>query len=133
MEPLFKTSSVPFGRMIDGKYVCQQIVRLDKVKLPKDFNGILVIPDNVAQIGKWACRNLSSIKSIVFPDSLLALSSLSFEGCTGIESVDLPKSVISIDPYAFDGCTLLKEIIVHSEELMDYASKFGPKVPIVYK
>jgi hypothetical protein len=52
-EPKFKITETSSGRLVDGVFKKFVEQRLDKVTLPKSFDGVLVIPQEVTQIGRY--------------------------------------------------------------------------------
>ena len=84
-EPKFKINETISGRMVDGKMMSFVEKRLDKVTLPKSFDGVLVIPQEVTQIGRYACKGLKQIKEVILPDNLVYFGIEAFADCENLE------------------------------------------------
>ena len=117
------------------------------ISCQKDYQGAVVIPDSVTEIGDeafWGCENLTSIEipkgvevirentfaactsltSVEIPDSVTQIRYRAFSGCTSLTSIKIPDSVKVIEPYAFAACTSLKKIIVDKGN-PNYCSRDG--------
>ena len=72
------------------------------------------VPDTLEQIGQYAFRGCSSLRSIPLPASLDAILDGAFEGCSSayITSVRIPDSVTTLGDDAFLGCSNLKSVIL---------------------
>ena len=109
-EPKFKIVSSSSTWNINGEYVKFEEQRLDKVKLPKSFDGTLVIPAEVTEVARWACQDLVQIKEVVLHDKIKRLGTEAFAGCTGLEKINIPESVRLSEEGCFSGCLALKEL-----------------------
>ncbi len=72
------------------------------------------VPDTLEQIGQYAFRGCSSLRSIPLPASLDAILDGAFEGCSSasITSIRIPDSVTVLSKGAFTGCSKLKSVIL---------------------
>ena len=117
-EPKFKINPSLLGMMVNGEYCTFDEKRLDKVTFPKSFDGILTIPAEVTQIGKFVCAGKQEITEVIFPDTLRFFSSCAFEKCTNLVRFNFPSSLIlPIGSDCFSGCTKLSSITVSSDQV----------------
>ena len=65
------------------------------------------LPDSVVEIEDNAFSGCDNLKTVYFPDSLKRLGSYAFSECSGLERIELPSSIEEIGPYAFSGCFML--------------------------
>lgn len=99
---------------IKEQKVCKSFI-IDKNGKLTNYVGsepIVVIPDTVKVIGRYAFSGHNEIKSIVFPTGLLKIENYAFSGCTGLTEIDIPDRVIHIADFAFASCTGLKRVIL---------------------
>ena len=126
-EPKFKITPCISGSMVNGEYCTFEEQRLDKVTFPKSFDGTLVIPAGVTQIGKFVCAEKLEITEVVFPDTLRFFSTSAFENCTNLVRFNFPSSLaLPVDQYCFRGCTKLSSITVSSDQV-EKAKKLLPE------
>ena len=126
-EPKFKINPSILGMMVNGEYCTFDEKRLDKVTFPKSFDGILTIPAEVTQIGKFVCAEKQEITEVIFPDTLRFFSSCAFEKCTNLVRFNFPSSlVLPIESDCFSGCTKLSSITVSSDQV-EKAKKLLPE------
>lgn len=111
-EPKFKINETISGRMVDGKMMSFVEKRLDKVTLPKSFDGVLVIPQEVTQIGRYACKGLNQIKEVVLPDNLVIFGIEAFADCENLEKISFPATLRSLAESCFANCTSLAELYI---------------------
>lgn len=76
--------------------------------------GEVIIPSAVAgeqlkEIGRFAFRNCTSLRTVVLPEGLERIGIGAFLNCTGLVSLRIPDSVSEIDGMAFKGCTGLAD------------------------
>ena len=90
----------------------------------KDYEGTVVIPEGVTEIGYDAFSYCTSLTSIEIPNSVTVIGESAFSGCTSLISIKIPDSVYRIECYAFAHCTKLDAILVDSNNA-DYCSKDG--------
>lgn len=117
-EPKFKIVPSGSGVYIDGKYQLFDEMRLDNVKLPKSFDGILTIPAEVTQLGKFVCADKTEITEVVLPEGLRHLGIGAFKGCSNLVKINIPSSIDKVcDEDTFYGCSSLKELHLHENIL----------------
>lgn len=71
---------------------------------------IVIVPDNITQIGRGCFENNKCIKEIIIPDTVISIGEFSFADCPNLEKITLPNSVKSIPAYAFLRCVKLVEV-----------------------
>ena len=64
----------------------------------------LVIPENIASVGRYAFNDCSSLNSVIIPHSVKSIGKSAFLNCSNLTRVVIPASVISIDRSAFEDC-----------------------------
>jgi len=111
-EPKFKITETPSGRLVDGVFKNFVEQRLDKVTLPKSFDGVLTIPQEVTQIGRYACKGLKQIKEVVLPDNLVYIGIEAFADCVNLEKITFPAALRSLGESCFANCTSLAELYI---------------------
>ena len=79
--------------------------------IPSENEEIVIIPENVTEIGDGAFRNCVSIKKVVLPDTLIKIGELAFEDCGSLEEIDIPEKVNYIGESAFSGCMRLQRFV----------------------
>lgn len=72
----------------------------------------VVIPDGVTEIGEYAFRHCSALKSISLPSTLTKIDDKSFSGCTSLSSVEIPEGVTKIGWFSFAGCLSLSSVTI---------------------
>ena len=73
----------------------------------------IIIPKTVMQIGKYAFRNCTALKSVSFEEDsdINIIYQEAFAGCTSLELVDLTNvKILTLGRECFRGCTSLKEV-----------------------
>ncbi|UKI52535.1 MAG: leucine-rich repeat domain-containing protein [Clostridium sp.] len=78
----------------------------------KGSSSVVVIPDSVTSIGRYAFYGCEGLTSITIPNSVTSIGDYAFYGGTGLTSIVIPDSVTSIGSYAFDGCSGLTSITI---------------------
>ncbi len=110
IKPSTKKKAEPKFKITEYSIRNSVMKRLDKVTLPKSFDGVLVIPEGVTQLGKLICQNMTQIKEVVLPENLLYLGNCTFAGCDNLEKINIPKGIQDLANSCFDGCTSLTEL-----------------------
>ncbi len=64
---------------------------------------IVVLPDNVVEIGERAFESCTRVEKIVLPDNVKKIQSEAFYCCTNLQEINIPASVSSIAPDIFAG------------------------------
>lgn len=80
------------------------------------FEGVLIIPAYVREIGKGAFAGCQNLQGVVFPPGLERIGDGAFLNCTALESVSFSDNRVleEIGAFAFAGCRRLVEITVPS-------------------
>ncbi len=89
-------------------YACTGISYLTDVVFEKNADGVC----EVEEVGDYAFRNCTSLRTIELPDGLITLGNHAFEGCTLLAEVKLPTGLSSLGEYTFYYCGGLAEIII---------------------
>lgn len=86
------------------------------VRIPETIMDSDGINYQVAQIGKCAFKDCSSLVSISVPKSVYWIEDNAFEGCSSLTGVEIPEDtkLNDIGKYAFSGCSKLESIILPS-------------------
>ncbi len=79
------------------------------VSCPMEYEGRVVVPEGVADIGERAFLYCSGVTEVVLPQSLHGIGIAAFHGC-GIYDIKIPKSMSYIADCAFLCCENLQEI-----------------------
>lgn len=74
------------------------------------FDGNIVIPEGITEIGIGAFKLCTSIKSISIPNSVTVIGFGAFYRCKLLSSVTIPDSVVEIHACAFYGCISLQKL-----------------------
>ena len=74
------------------------------------FDGNIVIPEGITEIGIGAFKLCTSIKSITIPNSVTVIGFGAFFRCKLLSSVTIPDSVVEIHACAFCGCISLQKL-----------------------
>ena len=69
----------------------------------------VVFGDNVQEIPKYLCYQMSKITSLALPKSLNTIGFRAFKECSSLSTITIPKSVNTIASDAFDACTSLNK------------------------
>lgn len=95
----------------------------DYAFMETNLSGVLIIPDDVTEIGSGAfCWTL--ISTVTFPDSLLVVHDYAFSSCKSLTGkLILPESIVSIGASAFANCSFIGELHLPNslENIGDYA------------
>lgn len=88
--------------------------------------GDVVIPDGITEIGIWAFRDCTGLRSVIIPNGVKSISDFAFDHCADLMSVIIPESVTYIGDSAFDGCSELTSISIPNnvQYLGQYAFEF---------
>ena len=78
----------------------------------KGSSSVVVIPDNVTSIGRYAFYGCEGLTSITIPNSVTSIGAYVFYGCAGLTSVTIGNGVTSIGGSAFRGCSGLTNITI---------------------
>ncbi len=68
------------------------------------------IPDTVTDIGNYAFRYCTSLKSVKIPGSVAVINCETFYNCTELQNVTLSEGLTKIDTRAFAGCVKLTDL-----------------------
>ena len=72
----------------------------------------LIVPSEVASVGKYAFCGCSGLASVTIPDSVTSIGDYAFWGCSGLASVTIPDSVTSIRSGVFASCSSLTSVAI---------------------
>ena len=75
-----------------------------------DYEGVVVIPEGVTEIGESAFEECTKINAITIPSSVTKIGTRAFEECTSLTSIVIPNSVMKIEAGTFSGCKSLTSI-----------------------
>ncbi len=109
---LFKITGTEgtFVQCIKGKDIFKKICREAASRIDAD-QGIITIPENVAEISKGTFKNQQIIRKIIIPEWVISIKKEAFMGCESLEEVVFKKNRISyIGEAAFKDCKNLKSI-----------------------
>lgn len=79
------------------------------VNCPADYEGRVVVPDGITDIGDRAFMFCNKVTEVILPESLQGIGLASFHGC-GFSHIKIPSSVTYIADTAFLCCTRLREL-----------------------
>ena len=82
------------------------------VALPISYEGVFVIPDTVATIGKHAFSYCPYLTAVVMPNSVQYVEAYAFSGCLSLSSVRMSDNILTIGDYAFYRCDELSAITI---------------------
>ncbi|KWW41740.1 MAG: hypothetical protein F083_954 [bacterium F083] len=78
-----------------SRYIVQDKLLIDKFenKIISCFGNekVVIIPESVTSIGKWAFIYCDSIQQVVIPDSVSIIGESAFHGCDSLKQVIIPK------------------------------------------
>ncbi len=115
-----KLTSVRIEEGVEGlaPYMFSSCKNLSEVQLSESLKAIpegafagsgivsIVIPENVAEMGKSLFANCESLKNVYINSSITTLPATLFGGCIALEEVRLPDSITKIEHGAFSGCKI---------------------------
>ncbi|NMP36896.1 MAG: leucine-rich repeat protein [Clostridiales bacterium] len=78
------------------------------------FEGELVLPAALRNLGAYAFQKCTKITSLRVNDALEVISRNAFSGCTALATIVFGSSVKTIDDYAFSGCPALASVDIPS-------------------
>ena len=86
----------------------------------------VVIPNGVAEIGKYAFDGCTGLTLVEIPGSVTKIGRAAFSGCMSLTSVNIPSSVTWIGEVAFCGCISLTRVEIPSSvtEIGDFAFSY---------
>ena len=88
------------------------VIKKGVLETYKGRASVVVIPDGVTSIGKWAFYRRSSLTSITIPDSVTSIGESAFYECSSLTNITIPDSVTSIGEHAFSNCSKLTSITI---------------------
>ena len=71
---------------------------------------IIMIPDNITSIGKYAFRGNETVKKIIMSDSVKMIDKFAFAHCPNLEEIIFSRNLETIGDNAFLKCRKLKEV-----------------------
>lgn len=75
-------------------------------------DSIIVIPEGVTEIGKWAFSDKDTITEIKLPSTLTGIEYGAFMRCKKLKNINLPEGLKSIAMDAFYSCSALTSIYI---------------------
>ena len=105
------------------------------IAVPKNVQGVWVIPDTVELIGQYAFEYCVGLTSVVIPSTVTEIGDSAFYSCQNLEKVVLPPSVTEIGDDAFDWCPKLQVIEIPAsvtwmgDNLFDKSENLTIKAP----
>ncbi len=114
METRYRDNKTYTSNVKDETKISRNFIIDENGKLTNyvGYEPIVVIPDTVKVIGRYAFSGHNEIKSVIFPKELLKIESYAFSGCMGITKLDMPDSVLCMEDFAFSSCTSLKRVVL---------------------
>ena len=82
-----------------------------------DVGGIVVIPNNVTNIGPAAFYECNNLTNVMIPNSVNVIGYSAFYSCSSLKSMTIPNSVTRIGHGAFYYCNNLKSLIFKDKTL----------------
>jgi prepilin-type N-terminal cleavage/methylation domain-containing protein len=79
---------------------------------PDILVGVLVISDDITQIGNYAFEECVGLKRVIMPNSIMKINMYAFENCTGLNELIIPDSVATIEKNAFYNCNSIINILI---------------------
>ena len=64
----------------------------------------IVLPNNLARIGRKAFEGCAYLREVIIPDSVTEIGEYAFHSCPSLADITIPESVRYIDRDAFSGC-----------------------------
>ena len=97
--------------LVIGNYDGLPITKIDYGALEMCANITkITIADTVEEIGPYAFKGCSSLKSIKLPAGLAVINYELFKDCTSLEKIEFPESVYEISASAFEFCSSLENV-----------------------
>ena len=90
-----------------------RLIENDVLKFWQEENEVVVIPENVVEIGPECFRSNKNIKKVIFNSRCTKINSYAFFGCSNLEEVVFPEDskMRMIQEKAFDSCYKLKDFV----------------------
>ena len=88
---------------------------VEKIKVNKNFEGKVIIPDGVTRIGEFAFYQCKGLKEVVIPKSVDSIGKGAFYDCEDLKNIKLPKTIKTIGTGAFAHCKNLKYVDIELE------------------
>ena len=79
------------------------------VDCPTSYEGSVVVPNGITDIGEKALMFCNKVNEVVLPDTLEGIGMCAFHGCN-FKEISIPSKCLYISDYAFLCCQRLKEI-----------------------
>jgi hypothetical protein len=94
--------------------ICKLTYIEDRLFHKDDKLKLIVIPDSVRSIDKFAFSNCGRLTYAAICEGVTSIKWSTFSGCSSLVSVMIPDSVTSIDGYAFHCCSSLTGVTIGS-------------------
>ena len=85
------------------------------VRWPVEYQGRVVIPDEVHHIADYAFRDCKNVTDVVFPNGVRTIGEGAFARCFGLDRITVPVSVTNIGESAFFLCWNLTNLTIKAE------------------
>ena len=95
------------GQLNNNPFTIEDNVFVD---CPTSYEGEVVVPDGITDIGDKALMFCNKVNAVELPDTIEGIGLCAFYGCKSLESIALPHSMVEIYEYAFEGCENLRHI-----------------------
>lgn len=88
-----------------------------KINKVQDMITDVIIPDSVTEIGEYAFKDCSLLKSItIFSNNITKIGKGAFYNCSSLTSITIPSSISKIGWCAFNNCSSLESVYIDKEK-----------------
>lgn len=103
----------------DMSNACDFIIENGILKEYVGDDEVVIVPEEVVQIGERAFSDREDITDVKLPDGVTSIGNSAFSGCVALCGINMPESLAFIGNNAFWGCESLEATIP------DHVSKIG--------
>ena len=88
----------------------------------KDRSPVISLGNGITTIPSYLFKNNESLPAIiVIPENVTSIARYAFSGCTNLRVVVIPENVTSIENWAFSGCSNIKVVVCNADvSINDY-------------